>query len=267
VLRFSDGDLPVTDEALRPTLSVIRTGTGSGTVTSSPAGITCGADCSEAYASGTAVTLTASPAAGSIFGGWTGCDTVSGASCTITMSAARSVNATFNETFALSVTKAGAGAGTVTSSPVGINCGADCSESYARGTAVTLTASPALGSTFIGWTGCDTVSGSSCTVTMSAVRSVAATFNLQNFALTVTKSGLGGGTVTSTPAGINCGSDCSESYAFGTTVTLEATPATLSGFDRWTGCDAVSGTTCTVRIDRVRSVQASFRLLGVALGP
>jgi Ca2+-binding RTX toxin-like protein len=264
VLRFSDGDLPASQAAQRPTLSVIRTGTGGGTVTSSPAGITCGADCSEAYASGTAVTLTASPAAGSIFGGWTGCDTVSGASCTITMSAARSVNATFNEqTFALSVTKAGAGTGTVTSSPAGINCGADCSESYARGTAVTLTASPALGSTFIGWTGCATVSGSTCTVTMSAVRSVAATFNLQNFALTVTKSGLGAGTVTSTPAGINCGSDCSESYAFGTTVTLKATPSLLSGFDGWSGCDAVSGTTCTVRIDRVRSVQASFRLIGL----
>jgi hypothetical protein len=195
----------------------------------------------------------------------TGCDTVSGASCTIRMSAARSVNATFNvQTFALTVTKAGAGAGTVTSSPAGINCGADCSESYARGTAVTLTASPALGS--IGWTGCDTVSGATCTVTMGAVRSVAATFNLQNFALTVTKSGLGGGTVTSTPAGINCGSDCSESYAFGTTVTLEATPSALSGFNGWSGCDAVSGTTCTVRIDRVRSVQASFRPPGM-LGP
>ena len=178
----------------------------------------------------------------------------------------RDANASLEQTFALTVTKAGGGAGTVTSSPAGINCGADCSESYARGTAVTLTASPALGSTFLGWTGCDTVSASTCTVTMSAVRSVAATFNLQNFALTVTKSGLGGGTVTSTPAGINCGSDCSESYSFGTTVTLEATPSPLSGFNGWSGCDAVSGTTCTVRIDRVRSVQASFRLLGL-LGP
>jgi hypothetical protein len=101
---------------------------------------------------------------------------------------------------------------------------------------------------------------------MSAVRSVAATFNLQNFALTVTKSGLGAGTVTSTPAGINCGSDCSQSYAFGTTVTLVATPSMLSAFAGWSGCDAVSGTSCTVRTDRVRSVQASFLLLGLLGG-
>ena len=42
-----------------PTLTVGKSGTGSGTVTSSPAGINCGSDCSEAYASGTSVTLTA----------------------------------------------------------------------------------------------------------------------------------------------------------------------------------------------------------------
>jgi hypothetical protein len=51
---------------------VSTTGTGSGTVTSSPSGISCGADCSESYASGTSVTLTATPAAGSTFAGWSG---------------------------------------------------------------------------------------------------------------------------------------------------------------------------------------------------
>src|SRR5206468_8777131 len=54
------------------TLSVTRTGGGSGTVRSTPAGIRCGSDCSEAYASGTVATLRARAAVGSIFSGWSG---------------------------------------------------------------------------------------------------------------------------------------------------------------------------------------------------
>jgi hypothetical protein len=76
----------------------------------------------------------------------------------------------------LTVAKSGAGSGTVTSSPAGINCGGDCSESYASGTGVTLTAAAAAGSTFAGWSGACSGTGS-CAVTMSAARSVTATFN------------------------------------------------------------------------------------------
>ncbi|MEI6206552.1 MAG: VCBS repeat-containing protein [Desulfuromonadales bacterium] len=75
-------------------LSVAKSGTGSGTVTSSPAGISCGATCSANYASGTSVTLTAAPASGSTFGGWSGACSGSG-TCTVAMSSAKSVTATF----------------------------------------------------------------------------------------------------------------------------------------------------------------------------
>jgi Divergent InlB B-repeat domain len=68
------------------------------------------------------------------------------------------------------------GNGNVTSSPVGINCGADCSESYASGAAVTLTATAAGGSTFTGWSGACTGTAT-CAVTMNAAKSVTATFN------------------------------------------------------------------------------------------
>ena len=54
------------------TLTVTKTGAGSGTVTSGPAGISCGATCSAAWAGGTVVTLTAAAASGSWFAGWTG---------------------------------------------------------------------------------------------------------------------------------------------------------------------------------------------------
>jgi len=76
--------------------------------------------------------------------------------CTMIMDAAKNITATFatNLTnFLLTVTKAGTGSGTVTSAPTGINCGSDCTENYTSGTSVTLTAAPASGSTFAGWTG------------------------------------------------------------------------------------------------------------------
>ena len=99
-------------------------------------------------------------------------------------------------------------------------------------------------------------------MTDSAVASATYTIQ-QSFSLTVSKTDLGGGTVTSSPAGINCGGTCSASYVSGTTVTLTATPDLLSGFGGWSGCDSVSGNTCTVEMTSARSVTADFRLLGI----
>jgi hypothetical protein len=76
------------------TLGVTKAGTGSGTVTSSPAGISCGATCSAPYVAGTVVTLTATPATGWAFAAWSGACSGAGA-CQVTMSAARDVIATF----------------------------------------------------------------------------------------------------------------------------------------------------------------------------
>jgi alpha-tubulin suppressor-like RCC1 family protein len=157
-------------------LTVYRTGAGTGTVTSSPAGINCGTDCSEIYVSGTVVTLTATASGNSTFAGWTGCDTVSGTKCTLTVNSGRTATAAFDlKTFILTVSKAGllASQGSVTSNPSGISCGSDCAESYTSGTVVTLTASGPL---FMGWTGCDSASDTTCTVTVSSAKSVTARF-------------------------------------------------------------------------------------------
>jgi hypothetical protein len=110
-------------------LTVSLTGTGAGSVTSTPPGISCQSDCTEDYLSGTTVTLTATPDAGSTFSGWSGACTGMG-SCIVTMDSAKSVTATLEAipvpTFTLTVSKAGTGSGTVTSNPTGINCGASC---------------------------------------------------------------------------------------------------------------------------------------------
>jgi hypothetical protein len=75
---------------------------GNGTVTSSPAGINCGAGstCSFDYASGTTVTLTATPGTGAVFGGWSGgpCNNSTSPTCTLPLNAATSVSARFRIT-------------------------------------------------------------------------------------------------------------------------------------------------------------------------
>src|SRR5262249_43617532 len=84
----------------------------------------------------------------------------------------------------LTVSRAGAGSGTVTSNPAGISCGATCSASFTNGTSVTLTAAAAAGSTFTGWSGACTGTATTCTVAMSAAQTVTATFTQPSFAPT-----------------------------------------------------------------------------------
>lgn len=160
-------------------VAVTKAGTGSGTVTSTPSGLDCGSACAASFESGTSVALGAAPAAGSIFAGWSGACTGTGA-CTLVIDGAKSVTATFTlststTTFTLTLTKSGTGSGTVTSSPSGIACNSSCSAAFASGTTVTLTAAATTGSTFTGWSGACTGTGT-CTVTMSRARSVTATF-------------------------------------------------------------------------------------------
>jgi LmbE family N-acetylglucosaminyl deacetylase len=237
-------------------LSVTKAGNGSGTVTSSPSGVECGATCGAEFDHGTDVTLSAAAAGGSGFVKWTGACTGTG-TCKVTMSAAKSVGAEFVlEKHALSVTKAGNGSGTVTSSPAGIECGSTCSASFDHGTEVTLSPGAASGSEFKGWTGACTGTGS-CKVTMSAAKSVGVEFVLERHALSVTKAGAGGGTVTSSPAGIDCGSSCSASFDHGTEVTLSAAAAGGSRFAGWSGACTGAGA-CKVTISAAKSVGAEF---------
>jgi len=172
--------------------------------------------------------------------------------------------------YELTVLKSGTGSGTVTSSPTGITCGSDCSELYAGGTPVLLTATAGGGSVFAGWSGGGCSGTGTCTVTMSTAAEVTALFNIAppaQYLLTVSKSGTGAGTVTSAPAGISCGSDCSETYNLYTSVTLTALPDPLSIFTGWSvsgpwttgGGGSCPGTgTCTVSITADTSVLAAF---------
>lgn len=163
------------------TLSVVKSGPNapSGTVVSADSAINCGITCSASLASAIPVSLTATPGTGT-FAGWSGGGCSGTGSCDFSISADTTVSAIFGP-LNLTVTKAGTGAGTVTSGTV-INCdgatATDCGESFNTVTSVTLIATPASGVTFAGWSG-GGCSGTAltCTVNMNADRAVTATFN------------------------------------------------------------------------------------------
>ncbi|WP_223789139.1 InlB B-repeat-containing protein [Marinicella meishanensis] len=129
---------------------------GSGAVSSQPAGLSCTDQCSQAFAIGTELTLTAAPSLGQVFVGWGG-DECSGTDpCSFTVSETSSVVAEFQAepTHVVTVEKTGAGQATVTSSPSAIDCGNLCAGNFPSFSAVTLTANPAPGHVLVGWTGC-----------------------------------------------------------------------------------------------------------------
>jgi Divergent InlB B-repeat domain len=239
-------------------LTVTKPGTGDGTVTSTPTGINCGADCSEVMGHGTSVVLTALPSVGSTFTGWSGGGCTGTGTCSVAMTAATAVTARFTlNTYTLTVAKGGTGAGTVTSLP-GIDCGSDCTEVVGHGTVMALTASPAVGSTFTGWSGGGCTGTGACAATVTGTTTVTATFTLNRYTLTVAKGGTGAGTVTSTPAGIDCGTTCSATFDHGTTVTLTASPSVGSTFTSWSGGGCTGNGTCTVTMAAATTVTASF---------
>lgn len=162
-------------------------------------------------------------------------------------------------TSTLTVTKVGSGAGTVTSSTQpGINCGSTCTATIGVDRTLTLTAVAASGSRFLGWGGACTNTAGICEIPMTSNKTVTATFAAST--LTVQKIGNGSGTVTSSPAAINCGSTCSAAFT-ATTLSLTAIPASGSTFLGWGGCTGTSGNggaICNVTYESDRTVSATF---------
>ena len=163
-------------------LSLFEIGDGSGSVTANGKAYNSGAVV--AFPADSEVTLVASPAVGTTFFGWGGSAGCSGTgTCTILMSKDRTVIAAFLKTvpptgpYPLTITKAGSGSGTVVSSPAGINCGQTCTFLFTPNSYVTLTPSPAVGTTFVGWSGSGCSGTGTCTIIMNKVQNLTATFN------------------------------------------------------------------------------------------
>ena len=249
---------PVSGQIIK-TLNVVKTGTGTGTITSVPAGIACGIHCSYEFSNTDVVTLTALADGESAFRGWEGCNAVDGAACGITMTWDATITATFEHNITLDVTKTGTGTGLIMSDPAGISCGDVCSNTYwpSEGTVVTLTATSDAGSTFAGWTGCGAATGNTYAITMTAAASVSAAFAHDSTVLVI-KNGSGTGKVTSAPPGIDCGATCRHLFDGGTALTLTAEPDPTSSFQSWTGCGSVSGVNCLISVSADVTATAQF---------
>ena len=174
---------PVVTAPVQYTLA--STVSGSGTVTITPAsaaGIVCStATCSNAFDTGTSLTLTAAPASGYTFSGWTGGTCTGTAACTIALNSDKAATATFVTVPKVTVTVATSGSGSVGGTNVACSSGSGtCSTSIDQNSQLTLTATPASGYAFTGWagsSGCSTTT--SCTVTADVAKTVTATFSVQ----------------------------------------------------------------------------------------
>jgi len=145
--------------------------------------------------------------------------------------------------------------GTIRSAPAGIDCGSQCSGSFKTGTSVTLTAHAADGQRFKNWTAdCAAASGPECTVTDKAT--VGAEFEILKHTVTVHRSG--DGNVTSTPAGLDCGSVCGFDFNHGATVGLVATPGVDQLLGGWNGACAGTDPICILTVNNPLDVSAAF---------
>lgn len=166
--------------------------------------------------------------------------------------------------YLLTANTTGVGSGTVTSQPAGLSCGIDgmdCSEGYTVGTDVLVTAIPADGFIFAGWSGACSGLGNVCLISMTAAQNVTAIFeaaDVNTHFLTVNTTGTGSGVVTSQPAGIHCGTDCSEEYSTGAYVMITATPFNGSTFAGWSGACSGLGSVCLISMTAAQSVRATF---------
>ncbi len=248
-------------------------GTGTGTVTSSPSGISCvitagvvGGTCSTTFPPNTLVTLTATPAGINSFAGYTGA--CNGPTCSVTMvtGAMATVTAQFAAppTLTIATVSGSEGGGTITSAPIGISCAltyiatsGTCVNAFALNTSVTLTQTATGGSVFVYWLGACAAAGTAntCTLPLSQSRTVQALYRLAvPGSVTVNVgTGTGSGSVSSSPGGLACsiangskGGICRAIFPVGSTLSLLPIASAGSTFTGFSG--SCSGMTCVLQV-------------------
>ncbi|KJU84002.1 conserved hypothetical protein, secreted [Candidatus Magnetobacterium bavaricum] len=265
----------VTPSQQQTLLTLIKEGTGDGTVGVSSGTLSWAGNIATAlYDLNTRLQVTATQSTGSTFDGWIGCDTTSANVCSVTMTTDRSVTAKFNSPLApvtLTVNKTGTGNGDVTVTPGTLSWTDNAAtEKYKPNSTVTLTATAIVGSTFDGWTGCDSASANVCSVNMTANKSVTARFTSSApLTLTVIKSGTGKGNVAVSSGNLSWSDNTATvKYEGNTTITVKETANRGSTFDGWTGCDSFNADNqCTVTMTKSKAVEVVFSSSDTSNGP
>lgn len=211
-------------------LTVHTTGDGSGTTTVNPLQNT--------YVYSDVVTLSAQPAAGSLFIGWSGGLVSNQASDTLTIRGNTVVTATFAKgqyTLAVDIVSNGVGGNSEAGGAVSVT---PSKAAYTYDEQVTLSATPKAGWTFIGWSGGASGAAASTTVTMRKNETVTATFTQNQYTLTRNTGGQGKGAIKVTPE--------RATYVHGEVLTIEAIAEPGSVLTGWSG--ALSGATPTMQL-------------------
>lgn len=214
--------------------------------------------------SGSSITLTAPLTAGTTsFSNWSDCDSSSDTSCTVTMTANKTVTAHYTSTaYNLSVKSSGAPGVLISSSPASYSGTTDYVKfNIVPGTNITLTAPSTIPGTavFSGWTGCNASSGVNCTINMTSTKSVTANYT-PAYNLSVNSTGAAGVPISSSPATYAGTTNYTKStLPSGTTIILTAPPtAGTATFSSWSGCTSTSGANCTVKMTSMESVNARY---------
>jgi len=211
-----------------PNFYVEKNGEGQGVITSDTGDVDCGEDCGGLIEG--PITLTATPGFASVFGGWSGTDSCGAEpTCTLEVNEDTRISARFD-----------IGTNLLTVTPVehgvihahGIDCGTDCTETFRYDAFVTITVTTDREWEVVGWEGAN-CTGQSCILRMTESFIVKPILALRKVTLSMRNvSPYAVEPVTSSPAGISCGYQCSAQFEVGTTVTLTASSANVS----WSGC-------------------------------
>jgi uncharacterized repeat protein (TIGR02543 family) len=212
-----------------PRFTLTVTTVGSGTVTGNT---------QSDYLRGTPLNLTATPAPGWEFVGWSGDASGTSSNITVVMDRNKTVTAQFSPIPRFTLTVATIGSGSVSG---------NTKPDYLRGTPVNLSATPAPGWEFVGWSGDASGTSSNITVVMDRNKSVTAQFGQFLFTLTVTT--VGGGVVSG---------NTQSNYFRGTTANLSAAPDPGWEFLSWSGDASGTSSNISLVMDTNKTVTAQF---------
>ncbi|MDP6954784.1 MAG: hypothetical protein QF599_02320, partial [Planctomycetota bacterium] len=245
-----------------PVHTVTASVTGDGSITAAGLDLNCPGDCSADAPENTNVSLTATPAPHSTFGGWDSgpCAGSSDPECSFFLLADQAVSASFTPIM-FTVEVSVSGSGSVASDDGNLDCGTVCAAAWQEGSAVTLLATPDQYHEFVAWSGgpCDGETNPQCSFVVSGDETITATFAPAMY--TVTAAVTGSGSVTSDISGIDCGLDCDEEWQEGTAVTLSATPDQYHEFVAWSGgsCDGDTNPQCSIVVSGDEVIRAEFQ--------
>lgn len=171
----ADGGVDATPDAAAGTVNITFLGSGAGTV--SAGSVSCTATCSRAFPVGVAVSFTAMPMTGSLFAGWSGACSSSGA-CMVTPEAQpKTLEATFIPVATVQLITRSTGPGSLMVDPAGASCGTGC-QAYATGTNIRITPVPDPGLSFISYMGapCDQSPTDTCSFVINSNLSISGSF-------------------------------------------------------------------------------------------